>query len=114
MKINLPKFVLRAVFAVLACIGLLSTAHATPVNTSQPSATQALMSTPPAMTAQDILNKYLHNAHARWGTCYRRKRHCFSWDYGQCLEWGWRRVAYECRKRHRHYRKRRYRKKRYY
>lgn len=110
MRINLPKFALRLVFAALACIGLLSGAHATPINNAEQTASEAVLDTNPPITSQYIYEKYIMQArHRCFRKRYARSRYCCSFDYygacrKYCIDYGYREV---CPSHKRYYRKRR-------
>ena len=109
MRINVPKFALRIVFAVLACIGLLSTAHAAPLNTAEPTASEALLAANPPITSQYIFDKYILKArHRCYQKRYAKSRYCCSFDYygacrKYCIDYGYRDY---CPRHKRYYRKR--------
>ena len=115
MRINLPKLALRMIFAALACIGLLSAAHATPLDTTEPAATEALLAANPPITSQYILDKYITKArHKCYQRRYARSRYCCSFDYygacrKYCIDYAYRDY---CPRHKRYYRK--YRKPKYY
>lgn len=109
MRLNVSKLALRLVFAVLACIGLLSTAHATPINTAEPTATETVLPGNPAITTQYIFEKYITKARHR---CFEKRvrisRYCCGFDYygacsKYCYQYGYKNV---CPRHKRYYRKR--------
>ena len=110
MRLNLSKLALHLVIAVLACIGLLSTAHATPIDTAQPTATETVLATETPMTTQYIFEKYITQArHRCWDKRVRISRYCCGFDYygacsKYCFQYGYRKV---CPRHKRYYRKRR-------
>ena len=113
MRINVPKFALRLVFAVLACIGIMGTAHATPLNAPEQTASEAVLAVNPPMTTQYIFDKYIHKArHRCYQRRYARSRYCCGFNfYGACTRYC---VDYQYRdycpphKRYRRYRKPKY------
>ena len=114
MRTEIQKYTLRLIIAVLACIGLMSAAHATPLNSSEPTVAEEVIIDKRAVTSGAMLDYLMPARHRCYQRRYARSRYCCGWDfYGGCRKWC---VDYAYRDycpRHKTYRKR-YRKPRYY